>query len=242
MQTPYRLGVYLLLTLGFCPVIGYTQGQNLTDSTSRIKLDSGAVYQEVTSFVDDTLETTVLRRVNTPQQLVRIVDYISLANLRLVPAVLPVKLPLSAFEITSPFGIRRHPIHHDIRFHGGVDVKAKAGQVVKATAIGIVTQIGQDEALGIFVHIRHAFGFETLYGHLAGYCVKPGQTVQRNEEIGRVGQTGQATGPHLHYGIKKNGSNVDPFQFCFLLRRRLHNQANKPPGSGSSSSLGAVIP
>ena len=108
---------------------------------------------------------------------------------------------------------------------------------VRATADGIVHQVGHDPSLGVFVRIRHAFGFETTYGHLSGYRVKAGQPVKRSEEIGRVGKTGMATGPHLHYTIKKNGSVVDPFEFCFLLRRRLWiYQSAIPTGLGRPAS------
>ncbi|WP_369008810.1 M23 family metallopeptidase [Larkinella sp. C7] len=93
---------------------------------------------------------------------------------------------------------------------------------VKSTAPGIVKQVGYDPALGAFVQILHGFGFETIYGHLSGYCVQPGQKLCRGDEIGRVGQTGLSTGPHLHYVISKNGQAVDPLHFCYLLRRRLY--------------------
>jgi murein DD-endopeptidase MepM/ murein hydrolase activator NlpD len=110
--------------------------------------------------------------------------------------------------------------------------------IVKGTAAGIVKRVGHDPALGVFVQLQHAFGFETTYGHLLGYCVKPGQTVKRNQEIGRVGKTGLATGPHLHYVIKKNGSMVDPFDFCFLLRRRLWlYKASNVSAVGNSKSV-----
>lgn len=165
------------------------------------------------------------------------------AYLDSLPAVLPVDVPVENFKISSPFGIRHHPIRKELRFHGGVDVQARWGMVVKATAPGTVQQVGYDPGLGAFVRLRHAFGFETIYGHLSGYCVQPGQVIARNEQIGKVGKTGLATGPHLHYSIKKNGSIIDPFQFCFLLRRRLwlysasRVEACGKSGSGSAKSL-----
>ncbi len=190
-------------------------------------------------WVRDSLEISLLRTTKTYQQVEQLLVHIPAqsAYLNLLPSVLPVDLSLTSFRVSSPFGIRRHPIHQQTRFHGGVDVRAPLDMVVKATAPGVVRQVGHDPALGVFIRILHAWGFETTYGHLNGYCVKPGQSVARNQEIGRVGQTGQATGPHLHYEIKKNGSVVDPFEFCFLLRRRLWlAQRTKPNGSSDSVS------
>lgn len=192
-----------------------------------------------TSRVRDSLEVALLRTTQTYQQVERLLISLPFESkyLDLLPSVLPVDLPIQQFRITSPFGTRLHPIHQQTRFHGGVDVRATAGIVVKATSAGIVKRIGNDPALGVFVQLQHAFGFETTYGHLNGFCVKVGQSVSRNQEIGRVGQTGMATGPHLHYVIKKNGSVVDPFQFCFLLRRRLWlYQSMNSVGNGNSVS------
>ena len=208
------------------PLIGRAQSQ--PDSLERLR---------------DSLEVRLLKTTRTYQQVERLLASVPPRStyLNLVPSVLPVDLPVDAFRVSSPFGIRRHPIHQQIRFHGGVDVKARIGMVVKATAPGVIQQVGYDPALGFFVRITHPFGFETVYGHLSAYCVKPGQPITRNQEVGRVGQTGLATGPHLHYGIKKNGSVVDPFNFCFLLRRRVWLvQTTRPIGSSDSTVASSI--
>lgn len=187
----------------------------------------------------DSLEIQLLRTSQTYSQVVQLIRLFPAqsASLALLPCVLPVDLPIETFRVVSPFGIRRHPILKQVRFHGGVDVRAKLGTPVKATATGTVSQVGFDRTLGVFVRLQHAFGFETVYGHLKGFCVKPGQVIALNEEIGRVGQTGMTTGSHLHYVIKKNGSVIDPFQFCFLLRHRLWlYQSTKPIASCTSDS------
>jgi murein DD-endopeptidase MepM/ murein hydrolase activator NlpD len=170
----------------------------------------------------DTIELALMHRALSYAQIEQVVKAIALTPdyLPLIPCVLPVDLPLERFRVTSPFGIRKHPIYGRVRLHTGLDVKAMTGQAIKATAAGIVKQVGYNAELGAFVRLQHAFGFETVYGHLSGYCVRVGQPVRCGEGIGRVGQTGAATGPHLHYTIKKNGSVIDPFQFCFLLRKK----------------------
>lgn len=199
---------------------------------SSIKVDS-------LNHVRDSLELVLLSTSMTYDQIEEILQCVPAESscFNLLPSVLPVDVPLESFRVSSPFGLRRHPIHKQFRFHGGVDVKAATGLPVKATAKGVVSQVGFDKELGAFIRLRHAFGFETVYGHLRGYCVQPGQQVELNQEIGRVGQTGLTTGPHLHYVIKKNGSMIDPFQFCFLLRRRLWLYYNsRPTGTGISAS------
>lgn len=195
-------------------------GQSSADSLR--SLSGGA---DTTEAGLDTMQLTLLHRAMTFAQIERVVRGVALRPdyLPLIPCVLPVDLPLTRFRVTSSFGPRRHPIYRQWRFHSGVDVKAPQGLSVKATAAGIVRQVGYDPELGAYVRLYHAFGFETVYGHLNGYCVRTGQSVRCGDLIGRVGQTGAATGPHLHYTIKKNGSIVDPFLFCFLLRRQLTN-------------------
>lgn len=192
----------------------------------------------------DTLAWQQLQRLTGYAQLDRLVQQlpVSSACLNQLPSVLPVAMPLSAFKISSGFGMRRHPVLGETRFHGGVDVRAPLGMIVKATAPGRVMQTGYAPGLGAFVRIAHGFGFETIYGHLSGYCVRPGDSVSRYQQIGLVGRSGLTTGPHLHYVIKKNGSAVDPFFFCFLLRRRLYlAHSVKPTGSGARPGVANTV-
>lgn len=201
-------------------------------------------YLDSILSMGDSLEVAMLTTTQTYEQIERLVVELppQSASLNLLPSVLPVELPIGVFDVSSPFGIRKHPIHRQMRFHAGLDVKASAGTVVKATAPGVVVQVGYSPALGAFVRLQHAFGFETTYGHLSGYCVQAGQVVQRNEEVGKVGQTGLTTGPHLHYTITKNGLAIDPFQFCFLLRRRLWlYRVSNESAPGKSESLPASV-
>jgi murein DD-endopeptidase MepM/ murein hydrolase activator NlpD len=208
-------------------------------------VDSSAVNWHLdqvdsTQQVRDSLEVVMLRTTQSYQQVERLLNSLPAYRLNLLPSVLPVDVPIDRFRVSSRFGYRIHPIHRQTRFHRGVDVSAPLGMVVKATAEGVVKRVGHDPSLGVFVQLQHAFGFETIYGHLSGYCVRPGQTVSRNQELGRVGKTGLATGPHLHYRNKKNGSDVDPFNFCFLLRRRLYLEKSKTSGASVTDSVNRV--
>jgi murein DD-endopeptidase MepM/ murein hydrolase activator NlpD len=127
------------------------------------------------------------------------------AVLAIAPTGWPVAGPLS-----SAFGPRLSPIDEQVRFHPGVDIVVNAGTPVKATQAGVVTLAGPHDEYGLAVIIRHAGGFETLYGHNSQLQVRVGQTVERGQVIARSGNTGASTGPHLHYEVHYQGRALDP--------------------------------
>ena len=113
--------------------------------------------------------------------------------------------------ITSGFSRRRfHPVLHSYRAHQGVDYRAPTGAPVVAVAAGTVVFAGYNGGSGRMVHLRHANGFESQYLHLSSIAVRSGARIDQGALIGRVGSTGLATGPHLHYALKRNGVNVNP--------------------------------
>ena len=113
--------------------------------------------------------------------------------------------------VTSAFSRNRfHPVLREYRAHLGVDYRAPTGAPVIAVADGVVMSAGASGGSGNMVHLRHASGFETQYLHLSSIAVRAGAHVHQGDLIGRVGATGLATGPHLDYRVKKNGSYVDP--------------------------------
>lgn len=139
------------------------------------------------------------------------------------------KSPLK-FEprITSRFSSsRRHPILGYSRAHNGVDYHAPSGAPVTTVAPGVVTMAGWTSGGGRTVKVRHPNGYDTEYLHLSAITTHAGARVGQGDLIGRVGQTGLATGPHLHYGLKKNGRYVNP-----VIEHR-----NMPPGEPVAASL-----
>ena len=122
--------------------------------------------------------------------------------------------PLKSYTITSPFGMRIHPIHKVERFHEGVDMAAPQGTPIYAAKTGKVTVTSfQAGGAGYYVSINHGDGFASIYMHMTHYIVKPGQHVSTGQVIGYVGSTGGSTGPHLHFGISYNGTYVNPMSY-----------------------------
>lgn len=129
-----------------------------------------------------------------------------------IPAIRPMK---NMNRITSGFGRRYHPILKTMRVHTGVDITARKGTPVYATADGVVSSQTAGSGYGITVVINHGYSYQTLYAHLSKKTVKPGQKVKRGELVGYVGNTGLSFGPHLHYEVIKNGVKVNPVHFFF---------------------------
>jgi murein DD-endopeptidase MepM/ murein hydrolase activator NlpD len=115
-------------------------------------------------------------------------------------------------NLSASFGRRLDPFNGDPAHHSGIDISAPRGQPVHATAAGTVTSAGWNGEYGNMVVIEHGFGLVTRYGHLQDFSVKPGDKVERMQQIGRIGATGRATGPHLHYELLVNGQMTNPLR------------------------------
>lgn len=112
--------------------------------------------------------------------------------------------------VTSPFGMRLHPVYGYYRMHYGVDLNGYYGDEIRATRAGTVVEEGWDEYYGYYVVIDHGDGFQSEYFHMTRYFVEEGQVVEACELIGLVGSTGTSTGAHLHFGLIYQGEYVDP--------------------------------
>jgi len=112
--------------------------------------------------------------------------------------------------VTSVFGT---PRAHGRRAHTGIDIAAPAGTAVLAARAGRVTFAGRKGSYGRLVVLDHGRGFASWYAHLSRIAVRPGQHVEAGAVIGRVGTTGNATGPHLHFEIRRRGRPLDPLVF-----------------------------
>jgi len=122
------------------------------------------------------------------------------------------RTPIDGARLTSGYGIRRHPILGYTKMHKGVDFAAATGTPIMAAGSGTVDFIGNKGGYGKLVMIRHNSEYKTAYGHMSRFAagIKQGQRVSQGQVIGYVGSTGMATGPHLHYEVHVNGSQVNP--------------------------------
>jgi murein DD-endopeptidase MepM/ murein hydrolase activator NlpD len=116
-------------------------------------------------------------------------------------------------DITSPYGSREHPVHGGEEFHSGVDISVPSGTPVHATADGVVSFSGWNGGSGNLVGLEHGIGYSTFYAHNRANLVEVGQHVKRGDIIAYAGSTGNATGPHTHYEIWKDGRHVNPQPF-----------------------------
>jgi len=127
----------------------------------------------------------------------------------------PAKLVAGA-RLTSDFGPRLHPIHGTVRHHDGIDLAAPLGSTIRTPRAGNVVQAGFEPGYGNLVVVDHGRGIQTRYAHCDRLTVQVGDRVHPGSQLGTVGQTGQATGPHLHFEVRENGTPVDPRQSGFL--------------------------
>jgi murein DD-endopeptidase MepM/ murein hydrolase activator NlpD len=123
------------------------------------------------------------------------------------------RAPLAFSRVSSGFGMRKHPLHKNWAAHKGIDYAAPAGTRVRATADGVVDYAGPKGGYGNVVILRHAGSYSTVYAHLSRLApgVKRGMRLAQEDAIGFVGQTGWATGPHLHYEFRVGGEARNPF-------------------------------
>jgi murein DD-endopeptidase MepM/ murein hydrolase activator NlpD len=127
------------------------------------------------------------------------------------------ELPLSKIYITSPYGYSRETGSYNIA-HKGTDFRASLGTEVRAVNLGIVRLVEEGRTYGKTIVVDHGLGVQSFYLHLSEIKVKKGQIVKRGEVIGLSGQSGYATGPHLHLSLRINGSSVDPMKFFELTK------------------------
>jgi murein DD-endopeptidase len=124
------------------------------------------------------------------------------------------------FRITSPFGERIHPVLGTRKFHNGTDVGVPTGTPLLSAHQGIVKRAGRDSVSGLYVIVDHGFGLETAYCHLSEHGVSTSNRVDRRQSLGLSGATGRVTGPHLHYILRVDGSEVDPQAYGEAPRRK----------------------
>jgi murein DD-endopeptidase MepM/ murein hydrolase activator NlpD len=148
------------------------------------------------------------------KQNIKRLSELSPLDLQLLMTKVPSGAPTTFKVISDGFGWRTHPISKKRSFHEGLDYSCDIGTPVQTTADGIVEKADWDNSgYGIQVIINHGYGFKTVYAHLSKALVSRGQVVGRGDDIGLSGNTGSASGPHVHYEVIFLGNKLNPRPF-----------------------------
>jgi len=137
-------------------------------------------------------------------------------------------------RVGSSFGERQDPINGEGAFHSGLDLEAPFGAPVRASADGAVLDAAMRAGYGREIVLNHGHDVETVYGHLSAISVVPGQHVTRGQVIGYVGQSGRATGPHLHYEVRVHNVPVNPHKYLRVTYEQVANLASYGPVEGGN--------
>ena len=121
--------------------------------------------------------------------------------------------PVPAGDITSLFGARSDPLEGGGRFHYGLDIAGEEGAVISAFADGVVTAVGDSTDLGKYVTVTHESGYSTLYAHCRRITASDGQQVRCGDPIAEMGDTGRATGVHLHFELHQDDVYLNPIYY-----------------------------
>jgi murein DD-endopeptidase MepM/ murein hydrolase activator NlpD len=136
-------------------------------------------------------------------------------NKSMYPCI-PAIRPMDGYYSMSGYGMRFHPVFHQMLLHEGLDIANAEGTPVYSTGDGVVAMAGgTSTGLGTMIVINHGYGYTTVYGHLSKVLVRSGERVRRGAVIGRSGSTGIVTGPHLHYEVRLNGRLQNPVDHFF---------------------------
>ena len=155
-----------------------------------------------------------------------------------IPAIPPIIPDPAIYNLSSPFGYRTDPFTGESKMHTGVDLAMKVGNSVYATGDAVVETVEFDFfGYGNSVTLNHGFGYKTKYAHLNSVSVIEGMKVRRGDRIGEVGQSGRASGPHLHYEVLYKDERVNPANYFDLSMSKQEYLAMVEKRQGESEAV-----
>ena len=177
---------------------GYVNSDMVINTAKRIDVLSSQLYVQSKSFDD------IYNMAKNKSEM-----------LSCIPAIMPVK-GTDIYRISSHYGHRTDPFYKVTKFHGGIDFSGPVGLGIYATGDGVVSRVESNKSgYGNNIVVDHGYGYKTRYAHLHSFSVKKGDKVKRGQEIGKMGNTGKSTAPHLHYEVIKNNKTVNPINFFY---------------------------
>ena len=195
-------------------------------------LDNGAAHDLYMSLFDQEIARHMARRRDLgltslleqqfnvlpegTEQVSRRLHAVEAYRQRQEPGLQQLVLPVDG-QLSSPFGWRHDPFDGTEKWHDGIDIAAPAGSLVRAAAAGQVVFSGTRQGYGNVVILAHQDGYRTYYAHNAEHLVEAGAVVKRGQPIARVGQTGRATGPHVHFEVHRHDQVLDPRPFLLEI-------------------------
>jgi murein DD-endopeptidase MepM/ murein hydrolase activator NlpD len=183
--------------------------QNRSVGGPLIPLGDPALGMEDTAFGNGVIEAA--------STLEKLSDTVTVLN------AIPLAMPTTEGSMSSNFGARVDPFNESLAFHSGIDFSAPIGTDVFSTAPGMVVFAGKNGAYGNSIEVDHGYGMRTRYGHLSKILVQVGSQVGKGDLIGKLGNTGRSTGPHVHYEIWYDDAVRDPSRFIKAGRYVLEN-------------------
>ena len=190
--------------------VQYVDNDSWYTTQTKVLQEPSAGHRKVVALVNYTDDSEVSREIEKEEVTYAAVPKIIERGTIVPPTYIK---PISGGRLSSGFGRRSAPTKGASTYHKGVDWATPVGTAVMASSSGVVTRAGWGSGYGYCVYIRHADGRETRYGHLSKVLVSVGQTVSQGQKIALSGNTGVSTGPHLHFEILINGTQVNPLNY-----------------------------
>ena len=190
--------------------VQYVDNDSWYTTQSKVLQEPSAGHRKVVALITYTDNSEVSREIEKEEVTYQAVPKIVERGTIVPPTYIK---PISGGRLSSGFGKRTAPKKGASTYHKGVDWATPVGTAVVASSSGTVTRAGWGSGYGYCVYIKHADGRETRYGHLSKVLVSVGQKVSQGQKIALSGNTGVSTGPHLHFEILINGSQVNPLNY-----------------------------
>lgn len=205
------------------------ESENKSKMKIRLSVDDNVTSAEVVNFLDKAIELNKIVVLDEDED-------------HGIPSISPLapKSIIDKYKKGSGYGLRMHPVDKVEKFHKGIDLVAKIGTPIFATADGVVSKVkSNNSGYGVHVVLDHTDGYQSLYAHMESFTVSENDKVELGQQIGSVGNTGTSILPHLHYEVRIDGKAVDPIDFGVIANEDAKNIDSQKLIDGAKTLFGA---